>query len=507
MSQDASRALVFELLDTVLRSWWTIVAGLCVGAAGAVVALNYIPKVYEAESRVRVSPPKIPQEFVRPTVSDDLTRRLMTLREAVLGPSFMEVVLERHYAVTGDPERREAIGRWLQSRLVVDAAPREGLLALSFRDSDPARAAAVVNTLVELCVEENSRSRQASAGLLTTTIRRQVAEAKQKSDAKERELASFLARHSVETTDFLEFNRRSLETTRAEITVNQDRQRELRTLIQRLKAQRVDSSLSAASTNTEPIVGTFVDPYTQGLRRLENELEALRLNYVDEHPSVKAKLREIDDFKARNRPAPDPGDDDTAQPTRPRTPLDDEIDAREAELAKLQRDEGRLEADMAKLRQRIEATPQSQAGRKSLEDEATALKEQVNHLERQLQAAEKGQELEQSDQGEALEVVSLARVPTQSVEPQPLRVYLVGLVIGLVLFVGPLPLRRMLHPVIGSEAGLRALSSVPLLVSIPRIPTAEFLGQKRRRIVSNVGLSLLSTAVLTAVLAYFRTNG
>jgi len=83
MSENPSKALIFELADCVLRSWWTVVAGVCFGLAGALVALNYIPKIYEAKVKIRVTPPKIPREFVRPTVTDDLTQRLMTLREAV----------------------------------------------------------------------------------------------------------------------------------------------------------------------------------------------------------------------------------------------------------------------------------------------------------------------------------------------------------------------------------------------------------------------------------------
>jgi hypothetical protein len=79
--------------------------------------------------------------------------------------------------------------------------------------------------------------------------------------------------------------------------------------------------------------------------------------------------------------------------------------------------------------------------------------------------------------------------------------------VGLALFVGPIPLRRVLSPVIGSESGLRALSEVPVLVSIPRIITERGAALARRRLVRNVSLSLLSSATLTAVIAFFGTTG
>ena len=55
---------------------------------------------------------------------------------------------------------------------------------------------------------------------------------------------------------------------------------------------------------------------------------------------------------------------------------------------------------------------------------------------------------------------------------------------------------RTLH---GAKVSLRVAASVAVLVSIPRLVTVDNLRAARRRLMMNVGLSVLSTAALAAV--------
>ena len=70
MKADANRILIFELGDALLRSWWTLVAGICVGAAVGLLAIHFLPKQYEAATTILVTPQQIPEEFVETTVTN-----------------------------------------------------------------------------------------------------------------------------------------------------------------------------------------------------------------------------------------------------------------------------------------------------------------------------------------------------------------------------------------------------------------------------------------------------
>ena len=52
MKADPKIAMLMQLGDAVLRHWWTVVAGLCLGAGSAMITLNYLPKTYEASTKI-----------------------------------------------------------------------------------------------------------------------------------------------------------------------------------------------------------------------------------------------------------------------------------------------------------------------------------------------------------------------------------------------------------------------------------------------------------------------
>ena len=69
-------------------------------------------------------------------------------------------------------------------------------------------------------------------------------------------------------------------------------------------------------------------------------------------------------------------------------------------------------------------------------------------------------------------------------------------------FVGPVVALRVLNPPVSSEAGLRVVTDVPVLVSIPRIEAVGFRGSALRAFAKNAALAAVSAAVLVAVV-YF----
>jgi hypothetical protein len=91
-----------------------------------------------------------------------------------------------------------------------------------------------------------------------------------------------------------------------------------------------------------------------------------------------------------------------------------------------------------------------------------------------------------------------AAVPSRPVSPGALQVHALGLVIGLMLFVGPPLVRSAVNPVIFSEATLRRLTATPVLVGIPQVRTQNVREASRHRLLVNVLLSISAAAVLAA---------
>ncbi len=501
MSQDSGKALAWELIDSVMHSWWTIVAGLCFGLAGALIALHFIPRVYLAEARMRVSPAKMPTEFARATASEDFARRLVTLRELVFGEKFLTRILSKHYGISPtDANSRDRAIRWVRSRIEVDAAPRDGLFTLAFQDDDPQRAATVANALVGLCIEENARSRSESATLVAETLEVELTDVRVNHDRAKRALREYLTSFGAMTEGALEENRRRRETAEERLAENTERQLRQRKTLAELQETLSESSGELSGSDLEAL---GVDPYEQQLARLEGELKNLLIDYTEKHPDVDKKRREIAALKVRRVTQPDPIEDAPGRAAPPKSPLAKRFEGERAELARMEHDAAKLRAEIAKYDSRITVTPERQGRLDELKGEAERYERRVTELENSLARARSGQELEERQQGEQLEVVELAQVPRRASQPQPVKVLLVGLVAGLALFVGPIPARRFLNPMVASEAGLRAISDLPVLVSIPRVATQETTNFGRHERMRNFGLSLAFAAVLAVILVYF----
>ena len=159
MGRDSRSPLVLEAADCVLRSWWTVVAGACFGLAGAVTVLHFLPRTYEATTKIYVAPQKIPPEYVTTTVTDDLVTRLEVLQEAVLSRPYMLRLIEQTYESPVSDEEADGLIRDIRARLTVKVTRAANLFELTYRDGDPQRVAKVVNVLTDLYIQEAAQGR------------------------------------------------------------------------------------------------------------------------------------------------------------------------------------------------------------------------------------------------------------------------------------------------------------------------------------------------------------
>jgi uncharacterized protein involved in exopolysaccharide biosynthesis len=491
---------IFEAGDRLLRSWWTVIAGVCLGIAGGSVALDYLPKQYEATTRVWVTPQEIPESLVRSAVRDDLTERLLTFRNAVLGQPYMEELIEKTFGDTPSGSEMLRIIDHVKSSLDVSVEEGEGrgavtLIALTYRDAVPERTADVVNNLTQLFVDQNQRFRIAQTERSSDQLAQMANDAKASLDRAEQALAEFNKRHpfaerSVEDNlDLIEDNREeaaNVATQRARV------EEDIRAL--RLQLQRAH-----ASPNDSGVLGVPVDPLAQELATARTELAALRMRLTEEHPDLKRQVAHVAELEQRMA-ARGAGPNGEAAVNPAVAELERQIDARKREMDELAKRERDLLARNDALRSRIDGTTQTAPQlNKLLEDRRIA---ETRYRELQMQAAEiaTSRDIERAELGEKMEILELAKVPTRPVKPDPTQVYLLGIAFGCLLFIGPVIGRHLTNPIIGSEAAVVAVAEFPIVVTIPRIVTPTNVGDTRRLWAKNVLLSLLAVTLLTVAM-------
>jgi polysaccharide chain length determinant protein (PEP-CTERM system associated) len=504
MSSSGGFAPALEVADRLMRSWWTVVAGACLGLSGSLLALHYLPKTYEATTKILVAPPKLPQEFVKNTINDDTALRIAALREAVLSRPYMMKLIDESYGTNRSEAETQVLLQSIRGRVEVNVErfSREGtgLFAVKFRDSDPKRAAAFVNDLADLYIKENSKYRSGRAQETTTTLEQLARDVRKQLEAKEKVIADFRSQHLYELPERTDANLRLLESRQRDLDANikslQSAQEHLRLLEAQLQS-------SGASTPYPSASASPVDSYAARVAQLQRELAALKARYLDSHPEVRAKERELDDFVASAQTAPqrdaaNKGDKPVVAKA-PMSPLEREVRTQSADVAGLQQEQTRIRSDIALYSGRIERAPQVQQQLEERTKGYDALLQQYKQYESSVESAKGAQTIEEAQKGQQFEVIERAIPPAFPVQPIPAVIFALGLALGLFFVAGPIILLGFVRPTVQSEELLRSFVSVPILVSIPRIETAAV---KRKAVVDrvrNIVLSTLSVAVLAIV--------
>jgi polysaccharide chain length determinant protein (PEP-CTERM system associated) len=511
MSETGGLSMALELADRLLRSWWTVVAGLCLGLACSLAALQVLPKTYEAATKILIVPPKIPQDFVRNTISDDTAMRIASMKAQVLSRPYMLQLIETTYGKQRSEVEAERLMQSIRGSVDVTiesySGDRLAMFSLKFRDSNPTRAANLVNGLADLYIAENSKYRSGRARETTNTIEQLADAARKQLEKKEKEIADYKSQHLYELPDRLEPNLRLLEARQRDLDANLKSTESAQDRLQVLQSQLT------AGTGWGSGQGTVVsssDPYSTRLAQLQRELAAVRARYNEDHPEVRAKKRELNDFIASGSGGPAgedaKGGEKEAGATAAHSPLERDIQAQQREVARLQDEQKRIRADIAVFAARIEAAPQVAQQLSERTKGYDVLQKQFTDYESKTESAKGAQTIEEAQKGEQFEVIERAVPPVISVTPKPAMIMGAGVAAGVFLFVGPVLLLGFLRPTVRSEEALRSYVDIPILMSIPRIETEASRRRDRLGHIRNVAFSVVSVAVLAAAFIVTRAR-
>jgi LPS O-antigen subunit length determinant protein (WzzB/FepE family) len=128
----ARSALAAELARPLLDSWWTVVAGVCLGLAAGMLGYRHVPKEYRATVTIAVEADggSVAELHAAATDHEVLRRLVARARLSAGSTTTPEVQLNR-----------------LKRRVSVAALPEDGVVALTVSAGEADDAARVANTL------------------------------------------------------------------------------------------------------------------------------------------------------------------------------------------------------------------------------------------------------------------------------------------------------------------------------------------------------------------------
>jgi protein tyrosine kinase modulator len=488
-----------DLLTIVRRRWLVIgVPFVLVVLAAAAVSLS-LPKRYRSETVILVIPQRVPESYVRSTVSARIEDRLLSISQQILSRTRLERVIQDFNLY--QEERRQSLMEDVVARMrnaIWVEVVKGDSFRVSYTGDDPATVQKVTNRLAALFIGENLRDREMLAEGTNQFLQAQLDDARRRLLDNEQKLENYKRTYAGELPTQVGSNLQAMQNVQMQVqalieSLNRDRDR--KSAVERTIA---DLNLPGDRPGPAPVASTpqLTDVSVGGsiaeqLAAAQASLQALELRLTGEHPDVARMRRQVAELRQRaadtkSGPSLSLEAVETTTPSElaklnrlqelqtERRNLEEQIVAKTAE-------ERRLRDLTSALQVRIDAVPTREAELTELTRDYATLQNIYNTLLVKREDSKISANLERRQVGEQFKLIDPAGMPEKPVSPNLLRLNLLGAILGLGLGVGLTALLEYRDTSFRTEHDVVGVFALPVLAQIPVMTTAVEAKRRRRR--------------------------
>lgn len=283
---------VLRGLNGLWRRRWLIVAVAWGCALLGWFGLWMVPDKYESRAHVFVQTETILEPVLNGfTARPDYSRRVEVMRLQLLTRPNVEQIIDRA-GLDETIEARTAMERrvkmegmvdWVAGQIKIES-PREMYFIISYKNSDPKIAQAVVDAVLNMLIEQDLGASLTESEAARRRLDLQIEEYEEKLAANERAVAAFRSEHAAELTT-IQGTARQRELKENELTRVSDELE--RTKGRVLTLQNLISATPRRTSGGE-------------LERLKVELASLRSQYEENHPDIRGVVARIQELENDN---------------------------------------------------------------------------------------------------------------------------------------------------------------------------------------------------------------
>lgn len=288
--------------------WQSLLVAWLVGAVGAVVVFR-IPDRYEASARIYVDTQSILKPLmsglaVQPNVEQQV---VMLSRTLISRPNIEKLIRMADLDLKAESKaQQEGLIASLSTTLEIKNIGRDNLYSLSFRDSDPAKAQRVIQSLVSIFVESSlgaSRKDTASAKIF---INEQIKSYEARLDEAEAKLKNFRIRNIQMQSGEGKDSASRLATLGEQLEQAKLALREAENARDSAKAQLESEKSQSSNLSTQSLLQesatTIATPEIDArLEAQKRSLDALLQRFTEQHPDIVGARRLIKDLEVQKR--------------------------------------------------------------------------------------------------------------------------------------------------------------------------------------------------------------
>ena len=499
------------------RKWFIILPTIAIATAVAWVVIK-LPDVYQSTTLIVVKPSTLPTSVVMTNTEDNLTRQLASISQVVTSRSSLEPLVEKYDLYKVERSRGEAMESVIDNmradikvNLNTSRNDITNGFDISFRYRDPKTTQAVLTELAGKYISVQTQNTVDSTGAARTFMDNQVNEARAALSEVDKQILEFKAQHVGELPSEAEalFNqlaglREEQKALISEVGRMQDRRAAAVTQLATVKAARAQAIIDTAENVTDPKTTLAYSQLVTRKAALQGDLTRMKQELREKHPDVIAKQKEIDqvqeqmdaDIAAWKDKIKEKEERLKKNPDVAYAAAEQEIKLTEGEIKRQQALLAQNETQIASIVERINKVPGVEVALSAIERDYQTKKAALDALLAQQQKISLGAEAASQQQGEGIQVIDPANLPSQPVAPKRLMLssfgIAAGLAVGLLLvlvFEGP----RLLT--IQNSEDARHYTGLPVLLAVPELLTP----QEARAIPRRRKLLLVAGVIATIV--------
>ncbi len=505
--------------DTVLqivrrRKWLIGVPAVAIAAAG-VLWTYYLPNVYRSDTLILVVPQRVPESYVKSTVTARIEDRLQTISQQILSRTRLEQVISDFnlYPAERQHQLMEDIVERMRTKDIKIDIVKGDAFRVSYQAGDPRVAMRVTERLASLFIDESLRDREVLAEGTNQFLIAQLDEARRQLVLNEKKLEEYQREHNGELPSQMSSNLQGQHNTEMALqmvgeSLNRDRERRL--LLERTVADLVDAAAETPKPAAAPDAPAANSAPTAAdeLRSQEQALLAVELKLKPDHPDVKRLRRTVDELRKRveaeelagelRASAPKPAV--TIDPLRRKrlTDAKAELDNLDRQLQAKLAEESRLRGVLADYQARIEAVPAREAELAALTRDYETLQQTYRSLLTKKEESQISANLERRQIGEQFKVLDAARMPEKPASPDRPQLYVISLMVALGVGIGLAAAAEYFDRSLRSEADVRAALNLAVLATVPYMREVAESGRRLRR---NLAMGVGATTILVVCVA------
>jgi polysaccharide biosynthesis transport protein len=461
-----------EILDRVRhiisrRRWWILLPA-CGITFATIAVLSLVPNKYTSEATLLVVQQQVPQRYVTPTATTDMTSALQAMTQEVLSRSRLLGIMGEFGLYTKEKQHlaEEEVVALMRNNIRIqplELGPPRGdfnAFKISFVSDDPLLAQKVTSRLTSLFIQENLTTRENQSTNTTNFLSAELESAKTRLTEQEHRLRDFKMSNLGELPEQQQGNL-------AILTGLQTQLQNTMAALGRAQQQRV-----------------YLESLVQSdLARLRSERETLLGHFTVKHPRVVKIDQEIverqallADSKASKIPGIDtPGhagaaaagtEDDTSLAS-----LRSQLEANRLEIENLSKDEKQQKAAVTQYQNRLNLTPVREQQLAGIVRDYELLKQNYADLLSKQQQSQLATSLEKQQEGQQFRLVEPPNLPVLPSSPQRVKISLGGAAGGLCLGLALAFFLSLMDHSLKTEKEVSARFALPLVLGVPSLPT------------------------------------